>query len=104
VSERASESSAPRAGWAGARLRGLSGVLAGGLAVLVVALVGAWIAAERNGVPGPGPDTLAWHAVAAVAAVLAQRHADRRPGADGVVAALAVVAITVMVLAVQWLA
>lgn len=88
----------------GERLRTVSGVLAGGLVALAVGLVVAWVIATRSGMPGPGGQTLAWHAVAAVAAVVAQRRADRRPGAPGVLAALAVVVITVVVLAVQWLA
>jgi hypothetical protein len=93
-----------RGGRAGARLRGLSGVLAGGLVVLVLALVGAWGVAERNGTPGPGVNTLAWHAGAAVVAVLAQRQADRRPDAQGVCAAVAVLVVTAVLLTVQWLA
>jgi hypothetical protein len=61
---------------AGALLRGFSGVLAGGLV---------------------------WHSGAAVAAVLVQRQADRRPGVPGVSAALAVLLITTVLLTVQWL-
>jgi hypothetical protein len=90
-------------GKAGARLRGLSGVLAGGLVVLVAALVVAWVVAERGGAAGPGVNTMVWHAVAAVAAVLVQREADRRDGAPGVFAAVTVLAITALVLTVQWL-
>jgi hypothetical protein len=90
----------PTASW----LRTLSGLLAGGLVTLAVALGLAWVIADRTGSPGPGPDTLIWHGSAAVTAVLVQRHADRRPGVVGVVAAGVVVAITVVVLAVQWLA
>lgn len=85
------------------RLRGFSGVLAGGLVVLVLALGAAWVVAERNGTPGPGASTLLWHAGAAFVAVLAQRQADRRPGAAGTVAALAVVAITAALVTAQWL-
>jgi hypothetical protein len=85
-------------------LRGLSGLLAGGLVALVLALVGAWFLAEQLGVPGPTVSTIAGHAVAAVAAVLAQHQADRRRDGAAVAAALAVVLITAVVLAVQWLA
>jgi hypothetical protein len=88
---------------AGARLRGFSGVLAGGLVVLVLALVGVWVVAVQTGTPGPGLNTLVWHAGAAVAAVLVQRQADGRPGAPGVWAALAVMLITAVLLTVQWL-
>lgn len=89
---------------AAAWLRGLSALLAGGLVALVLALVVAWIVAERTGAPGPGTNTLIWHAAGAVAAVVVQRQADRRPGAAGVLAACGVVVITAVVLAVQWLA
>jgi predicted permease len=91
------------AGKAGARLRGFTGVLAGGLVVLVLALLAAWAVAERVGTPGPGLNTLVWHGAAAVAAVLAQRRADRRRGAPGVWAAVAVLVITAVLLTVQWL-
>lgn len=84
-------------------LCGLSGLLAGGLVVLVLALVVAWAVAVGVGAPGPGAGTLVWHGVGAVAAVLVQRQADRRSGAAALLAALAVVAITAVVLAVQWL-
>jgi hypothetical protein len=84
--------------------RTLTGLLAGGLVALALALVVAWFVADRIGSPGPGPGTLTWHAVAAVAAVLAQVQADRRGGRPGVLAMSAVVLITVVVLAVQWLA
>lgn len=89
---------APRA-W----LRGLSGLLAGGLVVLAAVLVVVWVVADRLGQPGPGAGLLAWHGAGAAAAVLAQRVADRRSGTAATLAALAVVTITVVVLAVQWL-
>lgn len=92
-----------RGGGFGRRLRVLTGLLAGGLVVLLIALGVAWFVAGRAGAPGPGPGLLAWHAVAAVVAVLAQRHADRRPGRDGTPAALAVLGVTVAVLAFLWI-
>jgi hypothetical protein len=85
-------------------LRGLSGLLTGGLVVLAVALAIAWFVARQRGVPGPSGLTLAGHAAAAVAAVVLQRWADRVRGARAAAAALAVAAITAVVLAVQWLA
>jgi hypothetical protein len=90
-------------GRAGGWLRTLSGLLAGGLVVLAVVLTAAWFVADRAGSPGPGVDMLIWHGVAAVAAVLAQRVADRRSGPVGWIAVLAVLTITAVVLAVQWL-
>lgn len=86
-------------------LRGLSGVLAGGLVVLALALGVAWVVATRTGAPGPAPSFLAWHAVAAVVAVVAQVRADRAAdGGHGAGAALAVVGVSAVVLAALWLA
>jgi hypothetical protein len=84
-------------------LCGFSGVLAGGLVALAVVLLVAALVAQQRAVPGPGTLTIAAHAVAAVVAVLVQRRADRMPDAAAAGAALAVVALTVVVLAAQWL-
>ena len=84
--------------------RTITGLLAGGLVALTLALVVAWFVADKVGSPGPGPGMLAWHTVAAVAAVVAQVQADRRTGLPGRLAMAAVVVITTVVLAVQWLA
>jgi hypothetical protein len=84
-------------------LRGFSGVLAGGLVALAVALVVGAVIAQQRAVPGPDELTIGGHAAAAVAAVLVQRRADRARGAAAIGAPLAVVALTVVVLAVQWL-
>ena len=84
-------------------LRGFSGVLAGGLVALSVALLVAGIMAQQRAVPGPGLLTIAGHAVAAVVAVLVQRRADRAAGLVAAGAALGVVALTAVVLGVQWL-
>ena len=81
-------------------LRGFTGVLAGGLVVLALALGVAWVVATRTGSAGPAPWFLAWHALAAVAAVVLQVRADRESPA----AALGVLGISVAVLGVLWLA
>ncbi len=88
-----------RAGW----LRGLSGLLAGGLAAAAVTLLAVWAVAVGAGVAGPGASTLAWHAAGAVVAVAGQVYADRRAGARGTLAAVGVIAVSAGVLAVQWL-
>lgn len=85
-------------------LRGISGVLAGGLVALSVALLVAGIVAHQRAVPGPGVPAIAGHTVAAVVAVLVQRRADRAAGPAAAGAALGVVALTAVVLGVQWLA
>jgi hypothetical protein len=84
-------------------LCGFSGLLAGGLAVLAVVLLVAGIVAQQRAVPGPSTLTIVGHFAAAVAAVLVQRRADRTRGPAAAGAALAVVALTVVVLAAQWL-
>ncbi len=87
------------AGW----LRALSGLFAGGLVVLALAVGVGWFAAMNGGSPGSETSTLFWHGVSAVVAVLAQRHADRHHDLGGMVAAVAVIGITVAVLTFQWL-
>jgi uncharacterized membrane protein len=86
----------------GRGLRALSGMFAGGLVVLALALVGVAIVATRAGSPGPGLDVLVWHAAAAVAAVPTQWLADRRPGMRGGLAAVAVLVIAAAVLTAYW--
>lgn len=91
-------------------LRALSGLLAGGLVVLALALGVAWVVAVRSGSHGPAPDFLAWHGLAAAVAVIAQRRVDQAPrhrvGWDrvGTAASLGVVGLTAVVLAALWLA
>lgn len=85
-------------------LRGLSGLLAGGLVVLALALVTAWAIAQQRAVAGPSALSVAGHLVAAAVSVLVQRTADRRSGPAAASAALLVLLVTAVVLAVQWLA
>lgn len=84
-------------------LRGVSGVLAGGLVALAVGVLVAGIVAQQRAVPGPGAPAIGGHAVAAAVAVLMQRRADRTAGVAAAGAALGVVALTVVVLVAQWL-
>lgn len=90
-------SAAPRRAWAPA----VSGLLAGGLVVLALALVVSWVIATRLGVPGPPVSFLVWHGLLAAVAVVLQVRADRRRSPA---AALAVVVLTAVVLGVLWLA
>jgi hypothetical protein len=85
-------------------LRGLSGVLVGGLVALTLALVAAEVLAPRVGTAGPGATVLAAHVAAATVTVLAQRWVDRRPGPGGAAAAGALAVVTTAGLALQWLA
>jgi hypothetical protein len=84
-------------------LRGVSGVLTGGMIALVAGLVVAWVVALQQGSPGPGAVTLLVHAVAAVAAVAAQVYADRTPGPRGTLGAVGVIVTIAVVLTVEWL-
>lgn len=84
-------------------LRSLGGVLAGGMVVLALVLVGAAFVAGDRGMPGPGAGTIAVHVLAAVAAVALQRWSDRRDGPAGTAGAGGVVVLTGLVLAGQWL-
>lgn len=61
-------------------LRRLGGVVTGGLVVLAAFVVGAAFIAGRSGFPGPGGETVVWHAGMSVIAVTVQACADRRRG------------------------
>ncbi|MFC6013932.1 hypothetical protein [Nocardia lasii] len=83
-------------------VRGLSGVVAGGVVVLLCVVLGAAVLGARRDFPGPGVESLSWHVVAAVVAVTAQVFADRRRGIAAL-AGSAVVMITAGVLLwTQW--
>jgi len=84
-------------------LRGLSGLLVGGLVALTLVLVAGWFYADHTGLPGPGPGMLIGHVVAAVAAVAAQVWVDRRTDPVGRLAAAALAALVAGGLAVVWL-
>lgn len=84
-------------------LRGLSGLLVGGLVVLALVLVAGFFYAGRLGLPGPGPGMLLGHVVAAVAAVVAQVWVDRRLDRVGSLAAIGLAALIVGGLALVWL-
>jgi hypothetical protein len=81
-------------------VRGISGVLAGGLVALFVVLLVGWAVTTRTGSPGPGLAMLVGHGLAAVAAVVLQVLADRR---RRVLAPFVVIAVAVAVLCGYWL-
>jgi hypothetical protein len=84
-------------------VRGLSGVLVGGLVALALVLLGGWFYADRTDLPGPGTAMLVGHGVAAVAAVVAQVWIDRHPGRAGTLAGAALAVLVVGGLALTWL-
>lgn len=83
-------------------VRGLSGVAAAGLVLLAVVVVGAEIVGERRGFPGPGAESVAWHVVVAVIAVVAQAYSDRVRGAASLGAAAVVLGSGAILLWTQW--
>jgi hypothetical protein len=84
-------------------LRGLSGLLVGGLVALALVLVAGYFYADRIGLPGPGPGMLLGHVLAAVAAVVAQMWVDRRLDRTGTLAAIGLAVVIVGGLALVWL-
>ena len=84
-------------------LRGLSGLLVGGLVALALVLAAGWVYADRTGLPGPGLGMLIGHVVAAVVAVVAQVWVDRRTDRLGSLAAAGLAALIVGGLALVWL-
>jgi hypothetical protein len=83
-------------------LRGLSGVLAGGLVALAVAVCAAQWLAGTSGRPGPGTATVAWHVSAALVTVALQLAADRLRGQVAVLASGSVLMIAAGVLWFGW--
>ena len=92
----------PRDSWVARTLRGLSGVVAGGVVVLtVVVLVAAYLASDRD-FPGPGAESIAAHVVASVLVVGLQVFSDRRRGGTSALASGAILVITALLLWTQW--
>ncbi|MDQ4010335.1 MAG: hypothetical protein M3228_06455 [Actinomycetota bacterium] len=85
-------------------LRGLSGVLAGGLVALAIAVCAVQWLVGMSGGPGPGMATVVGHVVAALATVALQLAADRRRGGIAVLASGSVLVIAAGVLWFGWYA
>ncbi|SHK91358.1 hypothetical protein SAMN05443637_11490 [Pseudonocardia thermophila] len=84
-------------------VRGCTGLLAGGLVAMLLALSLAWLIAAGHDAPGPGLGRIGGHLVAAVVAVAAQRYADRHPGVRGLLGSAVVLLTTVLLLALAWI-
>jgi hypothetical protein len=96
-----------RAGWRrrsdGLRSpRGLSGVLAGGLVALAIAVCTAQWFAGTSGRPGPGAAAVVGHVLAALAAVVLQLVAERFRGHTAALASWFVLVLTAGVLWLGW--
>ncbi|OZE15436.1 hypothetical protein CH249_02545 [Rhodococcus sp. 05-2255-3B1] len=83
-------------------LRGLSGIVTGGLVVLALGVAVTQYLGHSRGFPGPGALSVAAHIVAAIVAVIAQRIADHRRGFSAVLGALVVFVAAGLVLWTQW--
>lgn len=82
----------------------LTGLLAGGLVVLAVVMVGAQLYSSVNRMPGPGALTIFAHVGAAVLAVVLQWFADRRVGPARWLCCAGIVVITGVLLWFFWYA
>ncbi|MFD3746061.1 hypothetical protein [Nocardia sp. NPDC058633] len=82
--------------------RTVSGVVAGGVLVLLCVVVGAAVIGARRDFPGPGAVSLTWHVVAAVVVVVAQVFADRRRGMAALAGSTAVLVTAGVLLWTQW--
>ncbi|OZC59183.1 hypothetical protein CH306_15235 [Rhodococcus sp. 15-725-2-2b] len=83
-------------------LRGLSGIVTGGLVVLALGVAVTQYLGHSRGFPGPGALSVAAHIVAAIVAVVAQRITDHRRGFSAVLGALVVFVAAGLVLWTQW--
>ncbi|OZC72948.1 hypothetical protein CH274_25405 [Rhodococcus sp. 06-418-5] len=83
-------------------LRGLSGIVTGGLVVLALGVAVTQYLGHSRGFPGPGALSVAAHIVAAIVAVIAQRITDHRRGFSAVLGALVVLVAAGLVLWTQW--
>jgi hypothetical protein len=83
-------------------LRGLSGVLAGGLVALAITVCVAQWLASMSGRPGPGMATVLCHVLAAPSAVVLQLAAERAPSRGAALASWAVLVLAAGVLWFGW--
>ncbi|MFD4456646.1 hypothetical protein [Nocardia sp. NPDC058480] len=83
-------------------VRTVSGVVAGGVLVLLCVVVGAAVIGSRRDFPGPGGESLTWHFVAAAVVIVAQVFADRRRGISALLGSAAVLVTAGVLLWTQW--
>ena len=83
-------------------VRTVSGVVAGGVVVLLCVVLGAAVLGARRDFPGPGAESLSWHIVAAVGAAAAQVFADRRRGIASLSGSVLVMITAGLLLWTQW--
>ncbi|WP_245672687.1 hypothetical protein [Aldersonia kunmingensis] len=83
-------------------MRAFTGLLAGGLVVLTVVVIGSAILGDEHGLAGPGGVSIGGHVVAAIVAVAAQIYADRRRGFAGYAGCLVVLVTVGLLFWTQW--
>ncbi|MFI9509274.1 hypothetical protein [Nocardia sp. NPDC052566] len=83
-------------------LRGLAGMVAAGLVVLTLVVIGTTIIAGRRGFPGPGAVSVTWHVAASTIAVAAQIYSDRHRGFAAFSGSLVVFLAAGLLLWTQW--
>ncbi|MBV9011357.1 MAG: hypothetical protein JO272_04795 [Pseudonocardiales bacterium] len=83
-------------------LRGLSGVLAGGLVALAITVCVAQWLASTSGRPGLGMATVACHVLAALSAVVLQLAAEWAPRRGAALASWAVLVLAAVILWFGW--
>ncbi|MFD3506231.1 hypothetical protein [Nocardia sp. NPDC058666] len=83
-------------------VRTVSGVVAGGVVVLLCVVIGAAVVGGSRNFPGPGAESLGWHCVAAVVVIVAQVFADRRRGMSALLGSAVVMITAGVLLWTQW--
>lgn len=83
-------------------VRGLSGMVAAGVVLLTLLVVGAAICGQWRDFPGPGGESVAWHITVAVIVVVAQSFSDGNRGLRAFVASAGVLVATGFLLHTQW--
>ncbi|MCX5043728.1 hypothetical protein OG921_11180 [Aldersonia sp. NBC_00410] len=83
-------------------LRAFTGLLAGGLVVLTLVVIGSAVFGDDHGLAGPGGVSIGGHVIAAIVAVAAQIYADRKRGLAAFVACLVVLVTTGLLFWTQW--
>lgn len=88
--------------WMTRVLRGLSGVVSGGVVALTAVVLGAAYLASDRDFPGPGAESIAAHVLASVLVVGLQVYSDRRRAGASFAASTAVLVVTALLLWTQW--
>ncbi|QBJ97801.1 hypothetical protein ERC79_19040 [Rhodococcus sp. ABRD24] len=91
-----------RDSWMVRALRALSGVVAGGVVVLTLVVIGAAFLASDRGFPGPGRESIVVHVLVSIGVVALQVVADRRRAGAAALSSVAILVFTGLLLWTQW--